>query len=71
MMKFELMYYLGMRYNELMTLDIAELQWYYKQLREVKEQEHELEKTKLEAIIAAVSISSAKKQFVDTMGMGE
>jgi hypothetical protein len=51
-MKFDLMYYLRMRYNELLTLDLAELGWYYKQLAKVKEQEVEIEKAKFDAQLA-------------------
>lgn len=62
-MKFDLMYYLGMRHNEIMRLDLAELRYYYGKLREVKEQELELEKMKMEASLAAAGAGAVKKTF--------
>jgi hypothetical protein len=62
-MKFDLMYYLGMNHNEIMRLDLAELQYYYSKLREVKEQEFEIEKMKMEASLAAAGAGAAKKTF--------
>jgi len=67
-MKFDLMYYLGMNYNEIMTLDIAELRWYYERLREVKSTEYEIEKAKFDASMAAMGVGAVKRQLGDVEG---
>lgn len=69
-MKFDLMYYLGMNQNDLMTLDLAELRWYYERLREVKAMEQEIEKVKLEATMAAVGAGAVRKQMGSLVGEG-
>lgn len=61
--KFDLMYYLHMRYNEIMALDLAELTWYYQRLKEVKDHEIEFEKMKLELTLAASGVGKATKLF--------
>jgi len=60
-MKFDLMYYLGMTHNEIMLLDLAELNWHYKKLIEVKANEAEVEKIKIEATLAALGVSTTKR----------
>ena len=62
-MKFDLMYYLGMRHNEVMTLDLAELNWYYKKLSEVKEQEAEVDKIKFEANLATLGARKVQQDL--------
>jgi hypothetical protein len=69
-MKFDLMYYLGMSHDELMTLDLAELRWYHERLREVKAMEQEVEKVKLEATMAAMGAGSMKRQMGSLAGEG-
>ena len=54
-MKFDLMYYLGLGYSEVMHIDLGELRWMYAKLRETKESESELEKLKLEVTLAAAT----------------
>lgn len=54
-MKFDLMYYLGLGYNEVMRVDLGELRWMYDKLRKTKESESELEALKLEATLAAAT----------------
>lgn len=61
MMKFELMYYLGIPYRDVMQVDIAELNYYYNRLREVKEHEAEIEKMKLEAQMVALGARRTQK----------
>lgn len=63
MLKFELMYYLGMSYDTLMQVNLAELSFYYNQLRQVKEQEAEIDKLKLEAQMMAMGARKAQKTF--------
>lgn len=67
-MKFDLMYYLGMNYNEIMSLDIAELRWYYERLREVKTTEYEIEKAKFDASMAAMGVGAVQRQLGDAEG---
>ena len=67
-MKFDLMYHLGMCYEEIMRLDLAELQWYYQKLRETKEHENELEKLKLEALLLAGSGGAARSLLPNSGG---
>ena len=62
-MKFDLMYYLGMNYNEVMTLDIAELRWFMTRLQEVKTTEYEIEKAKFDATMAAMGVGAVKRQI--------
>lgn len=62
-MKFDLMYYLGLSYAEAMTIDLAELNWYYDKLKLTKEQEAEVENAKLEAQLIASGAIKAKKEF--------
>jgi hypothetical protein len=57
------MYYLGMNYSEIMSLDIAELRWYYERLREVKTTEYEIEKAKFDATMAAMGVGAVKRQI--------
>jgi ABC-type phosphate transport system ATPase subunit len=57
------MYYLGMRHEEIMRMDLAELNFYYEKLRKVKAIEADLEKLKIEATLAAASSGSLKRQF--------
>jgi len=64
MMKFELMYYLGMDYITINTLDIAELRFYYDKLRWVKEQEMEVEKAKLDAQLIAMGVKKTQQSFL-------
>lgn len=54
-MKFDLMYYLGLGYNEVMHVDLGELHWMYDKLRKTKDAESELEALKLEATLAAAT----------------
>jgi len=44
-----------------MSLDLAELNWYYKKLSEQKENENEVEKLKLEAMLMAMGVGTAKR----------
>lgn len=46
-----------------MRLDLAELKYYYQKLREVKEQELEVEKLKIEANLMATGVKAAQKTF--------
>ena len=62
-MKFDLMYYLRIGFREMMHIDLAELNWYYDKLREVKEQEAEYEKAKLEAQLQASGAIRKKQEF--------
>jgi len=57
------MYYLHMRYEEIMTMELSELLWYYKKLKEVKDSEFEFEKIKLELNLAAAGVKNANKIF--------
>ena len=47
----------------MMHIDLAELNWYYDKLREVKEQEAEYEKAKLEAQLQASGAIRKKQEF--------
>ena len=62
-MKFDLMYYLRISYKEMVNIDLAELNWYYDRLREIKDQEVEYEKAKLEAQLMAAGAMKKKKEF--------
>lgn len=63
MMKFELMYYLGITYRDVMQVDLAELNYYYNKLREAKEHEAEIEKMKLEAQMTIMGARKAQQSF--------
>lgn len=63
-MKFELMYYLGMDYRTIMTLDMSELNFFYSKLKWVKDQEADLEKMKLEAQLTALGVRKAQKAMM-------
>lgn len=65
MMKFELMYYIGMDYKTIMTLDLAELNFYYEKLRWVKEQEAEIDRIKLEAQLTALGVRKAQQSYME------
>ena len=62
-MKFDLMYYLGMDRNSIMRLDLAELQYYYAKLREVRAQELEIEKLKIEANLIGAGAKATQQAF--------
>ena len=44
-----------------MTLDLAELLWYHKKLKQVKDSEFEFEKMKLELNLTAAGVMNAHK----------
>jgi hypothetical protein len=44
-----------------MRLDLAELNWYYSKLSQVKEQEAEVEKIKFEASLMAMGVNTRQK----------
>jgi hypothetical protein len=44
-----------------MSLDLAELNWYYQKLSQVKEQEAEVEKVKFETSLMAMGVNTQKK----------
>ena len=50
-----------MRYDEIMTLDLSELLWYYHRLKQVKDSEFEFEKMKLELNLTAAGVKNAHK----------
>ena len=62
-MIFDFMYYMHMSYREIMMLDLAQLRFFYSQLKYVKEQEAEIEKLKMEANMAVMGIKSAKRSM--------
>jgi len=62
-MKFDLMYYLRMRNNELLTMSLPELLWYYQRLQDTRAQEMEFEKLKLEAILASGGFKTTQRMM--------
>jgi hypothetical protein len=67
-MKFELMYYLGLGYQEIMKMEMTELQWYHQKLLETKKAETELEQLKLDATLLAASGAAIRRAVNNKRG---
>ena len=60
MAKFDLMYYLKMSHQEIMTMDLAELRWHQNRLQQVLQAEMDLEKLKLDVLFLAATGTAPK-----------
>jgi hypothetical protein len=52
-----------MRNNELLTMSLPELLWYYQRLQDTRAQEMEFEKLKLEAILASGGFKTTQRMM--------